>query len=69
MQTTIDTPQHLVLEWAMDEGVRTLCAFVYKGKRNTGAYIPIKDEWPDGLPLEVWVKAQNVISEDDKNTF
>ena len=64
------TIQHFSLEWSSETGTRQVVARIYKGSRRTSAYVPVPaGKWDGNVPLETWVKAQDMYREDDEREF
>lgn len=58
--------QHYVPEWATDEGVRIVVARIYVGSKRTSAYVPMpQGEHPEGIPVEVYMQAQELYDIDN----
>ena len=62
--------QHYVPEWHTDEGVRIVVARVYVGSKRTSAYVPMpQGEHPEGIPVEVYMQAQELYDIDNQKQF
>ena len=62
--------QHYVPEWHTDEGVRIVVARVYVGSKRTSAYVPMpQGEHPEGIPVEVYMQAQELYDIDNQKDF
>ena len=62
--------QHYVPEWHTDEGVRIIVARVYVGSKRTSAYVPMpQGEHPEGIPVEVYMQAQELYDIDNQKQF
>ena len=62
--------QHYVPEWHTDEGVRIVVARVYVGSKRTSAYVPMpQGEHPEGIPVEVYMQAQELYDIDNQKEF
>ena len=62
--------QHYKAEWHTDEGVRIVVARVYVGNYRTSAYVPmLQGEHPEGIPVEVYMQAQELYDIDNQKQF
>lgn len=62
--------QHYKAEWHTDEGIRIVVARVYVGSYRTSAYVPMpQGEHPEGIPVEVYMQAQELYDIDNQKQF